>query len=371
MDKKAENNQTDKEKVLNIIKNVVTWLVVAAAVAMMIFTIISATTLDRNNRSLFGKKMFIVNSDSMKATDFAAGDLIFVKEVDPSTLKEGDIISYTSTNTENFGELITHKIKKLTVTASGEPGFITYGTTTGEEDKTIVTYPYIVGKYTGKIAKMGYFFQFLKTTPGYIVCILVPFMLLIISQAWTSIKLFKQYKAEQNAALEEEKSKIAAEKEETQRMMAELLAMKAQMEQQLENAINKLFDEYQLTKSEAEALEIVIDDYQQAHRKLQEIKGGAPITTPGTAPFQTQTPPPSPAPEAPKANQNAERIASLEKDLADVEKNITELRAAKEELEATYKTAETESQISELSVTIGKLTAVKVQISAELQKLKN
>lgn len=56
MDKKAENNQTDKEKVLNIIKNVVTWLVVAAAVAMMIFTIISATTLDRNNRSLFGKK---------------------------------------------------------------------------------------------------------------------------------------------------------------------------------------------------------------------------------------------------------------------------------------------------------------------------
>lgn len=331
MDKKAENNQTDKEKVLNIIKNVVTWLVVAAAVAMMIFTIISATTLDRNNRSLFGKKMFIVNSDSMKATDFAAGDLIFVKEVDPSTLKEGDIISYTSTNTENFGELITHKIKKLTVTASGEPGFITYGTTTGEEDKTIVTYPYIVGKYTGKIAKMGYFFQFLKTTPGYIVCILVPFMLLIISQAWTSIKLFKQYKAEQNAALEEEKSKIAAEKEETQRMMAELLAMKAQMEQQ----------------------------------------GGAPITTPGTAPFQTQTPPPSPAPEAPKANQNAERIALLEKDLAEVEKNIAELRAAKEELEATYKTAETESQISELSVTIGKLTAVKVQISAELQKLKN
>lgn len=331
MDKKTENKQTDKEKVLNIIKNVVTWLVVAAAVAMMIFTIISATTLDRNNRSLFGKKMFIVNSDSMKATDFAAGDLILVKEVDPSTLKEGDIISYTSTNTENFGELITHKIKKLTVTASGEPGFITYGTTTGEEDKTIVTYPYIVGKYTGKIAKMGYFFQFLKTTPGYIVCILVPFMLLIISQAWTSIKLFKQYKAEQNAALEEEKSKIAAEKEETQRMMAELLAMKAQMEQQ----------------------------------------GGAPITTPGTAPVQAQTPPPSPAPEAPKANQNAERIASLEKDLAEVEKNITELRAAKEALEATDRTAETESQISDLSVTIGKLTAVRVQISAELQKLKN
>lgn len=324
MDTNTEK-QTDKQKIWNIIKNVVTWLVVAAAVAMMIFTIISATTLDRNNRSLFGKKMFIVNSDSMKATDFAAGDLIFVKEVDPKTLKEGDIISYTSTNTDNFGELITHKIKKLTVTASGEPGFITYGTTTGEEDKTIVTYPYIVGKYTGKIAKMGYFFQFLKTTPGYIVCILVPFMLLIISQAWTSIKLFKQYKSEQNAALEEEKNKIAAEKEETQRMMAELLAMKAQMEQQ----------------------------------------GGAPITTPGTVSAPAYLPT-----EEPRANPNAERIASLEKDLAEVEKNIADLRAAKEALESAPKSEETEKQISGISVTLGKLTAVKVQISTEIRNLK-
>ena len=309
------------KKTLDIVKNVVTWIVVALAVAMMIFTIISATTLDRNNRSLFGRKMFIVNSDSMKATDFAAGDLILVKEVDPKTLKEGDIISYTSTNTENFGKLVTHKIRKLTTTASGDPGFITYGTTTGEDDKTVVTYPYIVGKYTGKIPKMGHFFQFLKTTPGYIVCILVPFMLLILSQAYESVKLFKQYKAEQNAALEEEKSKIAAEKEETQKMMAELLAMKAQMEAN------------------------------------------------GKAPAQTAEPAPETVEER-KENPNAERIATMKKDLEEVEKNLTELTGAKNALGAIGEsTPEIEAKIAQISLTFEKLATVKEQISGEISRL--
>lgn len=220
----------NKAKTLNLLKNILTWIVVAVAVLMMIFTIISATTLDRNNRSLFGFKMYKVLSDSMKATDFAAGDLIFVKDVKPETLKEGDIVSYTSTNTENFGEVVTHKIRELTTDEKGNPGFITYGTTTGENDDKVVTYPYVLGKYSGKIPKLGYFFEFLKTTPGYIVCILVPFVLLILSQGINSVRLFKKYKAEQNAALEEERAKIAAEKEETQKMMQEILAMKAQME---------------------------------------------------------------------------------------------------------------------------------------------
>ena len=73
------------KKALNVIKTVLVWLVVILAVAMMIFTVISVTTFNKNDRNLFGYKMYIVNSDSMKATDFDAGSLIFVKNVDPST----------------------------------------------------------------------------------------------------------------------------------------------------------------------------------------------------------------------------------------------------------------------------------------------
>ena len=50
------------KKALNIIKNTFVWLMVLLAVSMMIFTVISCTTFNRNDRSLFGYKMYIVNS---------------------------------------------------------------------------------------------------------------------------------------------------------------------------------------------------------------------------------------------------------------------------------------------------------------------
>lgn len=217
-------------KVLRMIGSIFTWLFVAFAVCMMIFTVVSVSTFDRADRNMFGYKAFIVLSDSMKKTDFDAGDLVLVKEVDPSTLKEGDIISYVSQNTYNFGETVTHKIRTLTVDADGNPGFVTYGTTTDTNDDTVVTYPYILGKYQMSIPKVGQFFQFLKTTPGYIVCILVPFLILILIEGIRCINLFRKYKSEQQAELQAERDKIEAERAENQRMMRELLQMKAQME---------------------------------------------------------------------------------------------------------------------------------------------
>ena len=213
---------------------------VALAVCMMVFTVVSVNTFDRSDRSLFGFKAFIVLSDSMSKTDFDAGDLVLVKEVDPSTLKEGDIIAYTSQNTSNYGETVTHKIRKLTTDASGELGFITYGTTTDTDDETVVTYPYVLGKYKTNIPKVGRFFMFLKTTPGYIVCILIPFLLLILIQGLNCIRLFRRYKLEQMAEMKEERAKIEEERAESQKMMAELLALKAQLAgQQTDTDVNE------------------------------------------------------------------------------------------------------------------------------------
>ena len=218
------------KKALNIIKTTAVWLVVLLAVSMMIFTVISVTTFNRNDRDLFGFKMYIVNSDSMAATDFNAGDLILVKEVNPSTLKEGDIITFMSQDSASFGETITHKIRKLTVDAEGNPGFITYGTTTGTDDATIVTYPYILGKYSGKIVGLGRFFNFLKTTPVYFVCIFTPFMLIIIYEGIKFFNLFRRYKAEQMEEMQEERAKIEEERAANAKMLEELQALKAQLE---------------------------------------------------------------------------------------------------------------------------------------------
>lgn len=218
------------KKALNIIKNTFVWLVVILAVSMMIFTVISVTTFNRNDRSLFGYKMYIVNSDSMAATDFNAGSLILVKEVDPSTLKEGDIITFLSQNTSSFGETVTHKIRRLTTDAEGNKGFITYGTTTDTDDETIVTYPYILGKYEKNIPGLGTFFNFLKTTPGYFLCIFTPFMLIILYEGIKFFNLFRRYKQEQMSEMQAEKERIEQEKQENAKMLEELRALKAQLE---------------------------------------------------------------------------------------------------------------------------------------------
>ena len=217
------------KKTLGIIKSVVTWLLLIFSVGIMLFTFISVATLNKNSRSIFGYKAFIVLSDSMKATDFEAGDVVIVKEVDPSTLKEGDIITFVSRDSASFGQTVTHKIRKLTKTAEGEPGFVTYGTTTDTDDPTIVDYYNVEGKYRFRLPKVGRFFNFLKTVHGYICCILLPFLLFIAVQGVKTVKAFRIYRNEQAQALQAEKDELAAEKKRTEEMMAEIEALKAQI----------------------------------------------------------------------------------------------------------------------------------------------
>jgi len=215
------------KKFLSILWTIFVVIVVIIAVSMMIFTIVSVNTFDKTNRDVFGYKFFIAQSDSMAATDFDAGDIVIVKEVDPFTLKEGDVITFVSQNSYNYGETVTHKIREVQRLEDGGVGFVTYGTTTNTDDEALATI--IIGKYVGRLPYVGTFFTFLKTTPGYILCILVPFLILIISQIVSTIKLFRQYKKEQTAEIEAERALLEKEREESQKMMAELLALKAQL----------------------------------------------------------------------------------------------------------------------------------------------
>ena len=224
------------KKALRIIKNIFTGLMVVLAIVMMLFTMVSII-FNSTDKSILGYKAYIVLSDSMSKTDFDAGDLIIVKEVDASTLKEGDIIAYISQNSESYGEVITHKIRSLT-TDNNEPGFITYGTTTDTNDSTIVTYPYVLGKYSFHIPKLGTFFNYLKTTPGYITCILIPFLTLIIIEIINSIHLFNKYKLEQRKEIEKEKRAIEKQKQETMAMLKQLQDLKEQLNKSNTNTVN-------------------------------------------------------------------------------------------------------------------------------------
>lgn len=229
------------KKTLNIALKVFTYLLVAFTVFMMLFTIITVTTVDKNDRNVFGYRFYIVQTDSMSLSEknpdaeiyFDAGDIIASKlPKDPTALQPGDVITFMSINSSSYGETITHMIREVRVSDSGRVlGYVTYGTNTGTNDEALVTPDYVLGVYVAKMPLVGQFFAFVKTVPGYITCILVPFLLLIGYNGANVIRLFRQHKREQMAEIQAEKDKIEQERAEAQRMMAELMALKAQLSQ--------------------------------------------------------------------------------------------------------------------------------------------
>ena len=234
--------KTVAKKISAFIFKFIAWLLVVFTVFMMVFTIFTVTTVDKNDRSIFGLRFYIVLTDSMSLSEnnkdmevhFNAGDIILITNVkDPTALQPGDIIAFMSTNNESYGQTVTHMIREAKLTADGRLlGYVTFGTNTNTNDEALVEPSYVLGQYAGKLPALGHFFAFMKTTPGYIICILIPFLLLIIYNGVNVIRLFRKYRKEQMQEMETEKAQIAEERAKTEDMMRELLALKAQLEQQ-------------------------------------------------------------------------------------------------------------------------------------------
>ena len=238
--KKLMNEKT--KKLVNIGTKVITWLLIAFTAFIMIFTVVTVTTVDRNDRNIFGLKFYIVQTDSMSKSEnnkdidihFNAGDIVIIKNVEnPRSLQAGDVIAFMSTNNISYGETVTHMIREVKKTEDGKVlGYVTYGTNTGTDDEALVEPEYILGAYTGKLPGIGNFFAFVKSTPGYIVCILLPFLLLILYNGINVIHLFRRYKKEQTAVMEAERAEIAEERKKNEDMLRELRELKEQLEKQ-------------------------------------------------------------------------------------------------------------------------------------------
>lgn len=85
----------------------------------------------------------------------------------------------------------------------------------------------IIGEYSFRLPKLGYFFQFLKTPMGYFTVVLIPFLLLIGLQIYRFIRLWRRYRWEQMAELRAQRMELEAERRRTQAMQEELERLRA------------------------------------------------------------------------------------------------------------------------------------------------
>lgn len=208
------------KKALKITGNVLTVAVAILVVIMTVLTVFSMVFNRDGTASVFGVQAYVVQSDSM-TPEFAAGDVIFSEEVNPEELVAGDIITFISRDSASYGQTITHCIREVT-THNGELAFITYGIATGVDDGTPAAASDVLGRYTFRIAGLGSFFEFLKSVPGYIVCILLPFLVIIGLQVANIVSAVRAARTEKAAAAAAERSRVEALEEEVARLRAQV-----------------------------------------------------------------------------------------------------------------------------------------------------
>ena len=156
----------------------------------------------------------IVLTDSMNSTTeeprISKGDLIICATIDAKDVKVGDVISFFDPE-GNGTSVVTHKVIEV-IEEDGKISFRTKGTNNNTEDKTPVPAENLVGVYKLRIPFAGHVAIFLQTTPGLIVCIVLPIVLFVAYELIRRRK-FDKAKQEDTDALLKELAALRAEKE--------------------------------------------------------------------------------------------------------------------------------------------------------------
>lgn len=151
-----------------------------------------------------GYKPFIVLSGSMEPS-IMTGDMVFVKETDPDSLKVGDVIAYKSGSA-----VVTHRIVEVK-SENGETRYVTQGDANNAADQSLVKPADVEGIYQRRVAGAGNLAMFMQTTTGMILFVVCPLVLFVL---WDVIRrqLESRKEVSRTKELELELERLRAEK---------------------------------------------------------------------------------------------------------------------------------------------------------------
>ena len=119
-------------------------------------------------------------------------DVVVTKKTPVKDLKEGDVITFASSDTRFLNTIITHRIlKKYYDSEKKQYTFQTKGDNNNVADSALVQEGNIFGKVIFKIPKLGYLQEFLASRGGWIIAILLPCLAVI---SYDIVKLMKSLK---------------------------------------------------------------------------------------------------------------------------------------------------------------------------------
>lgn len=218
---RQESRSGPAQAVLNVLGVLLCVIFVPIIILNIVMIVRSYTDPDRMP-SVLGYSPVIVLSGSM-SPEFEAGDMILIRQVDPNTLQENDVICYLEREAA-----VTHRIMEI-IELDGSTYFITQGDANNTEDSLPVTPQQVQGKYTGlHIPKLGDFAIFLQSTLGMILFIGGPILLFFLWDGVRKLLNNRKAKTEQQQAEVE----AAGKQRELEAMEQELARLRAQVGEQ-------------------------------------------------------------------------------------------------------------------------------------------
>ena len=203
-----------KQKLLTIIGTILS--VILLPVLIINVTLIAKSYINADEvPSVGGMFPMIVLTDSMYPV-IESGDLILCHTAEADEIMVDDVISFYDPMGSGTS-VVTHRVMEVIVD-DGEIQFRTKGDNNNAEDTALAPAENLIGTYQSRIPKVGHVAMFMQTTPGLIVCCVLPILLLVGYDVLRRRKLEKSQKQDTDALLAELEALRAmkAEKEQNQ-----------------------------------------------------------------------------------------------------------------------------------------------------------
>ena len=194
------------KKIWNIVSTALVVLMVLCAVFLM-------------GSRLLGYECYNVISPSMEP-EYGVGDLLYVKDVDPTTIKEGDVITFIVNEDLVVG---THRVVRVD---AENQRFYTKGDANEIEDQNPVHFNNVIGVPQFSIPKLGYVSDFVQNPPGLYITIGVGIILILA--VFLPDMVGKKKKEDEDEEVAAVKTEIDATTEENERLKAEIERLKAE-----------------------------------------------------------------------------------------------------------------------------------------------
>lgn len=138
-----------------------------------------------NKISFFNYRMFTVITGSMEPK-YKVGDVLIAKNVEPSTIKIGDAISYQGVRGDAKDKVITHQVVGINKDAQGKYIFRAKGLANLIEDP-IVHEDQLFGVVIYRSMLLSTIYKIVSTDIGFYLFIIIPIMFIIGSEVVMSL----------------------------------------------------------------------------------------------------------------------------------------------------------------------------------------